>query len=118
MKASGDLDVGRLFRVHQIYRSVVHDMSSVIEGSEALHKLLNEPPIYNLWQRMLIAALSCWVISMLGFDGSFVDSVCCAFLAARSGLISSTSVRRWSFWRLPYLHAAAGDKEPAVLEHL
>lgn len=75
VKTAGDLDVGRLYRVHQIYRSVVHDMTSVVEGSEALHKLLNEKPIYNVWQRMLIAAASCWVISMLGFDGSFIDSV-------------------------------------------
>jgi uncharacterized membrane protein YjjP (DUF1212 family) len=61
--------------VHNIYREVVHDEVGVQEGSAALSRLLRSEPIYNLWQRMLIAASIAGIICPLGFGGSFVDAV-------------------------------------------
>ncbi|EGG10445.1 uncharacterized protein MELLADRAFT_33673 [Melampsora larici-populina 98AG31] len=74
VKAVGDIALGQLHRVHEIYKSVVHDQTGVGEGSAALHRILNEEPIYTVWQRMIIAAFCCGIISMLGFAGSFVDA--------------------------------------------
>ncbi|KAH9810427.1 hypothetical protein DFH28DRAFT_498549 [Melampsora americana] len=74
VKAVGDIALGQLHRVHEIYKSVVHDQTGVGEGSAALHRILNEDPIYTVWQRMIIAAFCCGIISMLGFAGSFVDA--------------------------------------------
>ena len=55
-----------LHDVHGIYRSVVHFDIGVEEGSLALTRMLQAPPIYNLWQRMIIAAMCCGIIAPLG----------------------------------------------------
>ncbi|KAI7947135.1 hypothetical protein MJO29_011662 [Puccinia striiformis f. sp. tritici] len=73
VKATGGIDLGQLHRVHHVYKSVVHDHTGVGEGSAALHKILNESPLYSAWQRMIIAFFCCGTISILGFAGSFVD---------------------------------------------
>ncbi|PLW04473.1 hypothetical protein PCANC_28410 [Puccinia coronata f. sp. avenae] len=73
VKANGGIDLGQLHRVHHVYKSVVHDHTGVAEGSAALHKILNESPLYSPWQRMIIAFFCCGTISILGFAGSFVD---------------------------------------------
>ncbi|PLW05201.1 hypothetical protein PCASD_25208 [Puccinia coronata f. sp. avenae] len=73
VRASGEIDLGQLHRVHHVYKSVVHDHTGVTEGSVALHRILNEGPLYNPWQRVLIAFFCCGTICMLEFDGSFVD---------------------------------------------
>lgn len=66
VKASGGLNLGMLHDVHGIYRSVVHFDIGVEEGSLALTKMLQAEPIYNLWQRMFIAAMCCGTIAPLG----------------------------------------------------
>ncbi|OAV94801.1 hypothetical protein PTTG_01049 [Puccinia triticina 1-1 BBBD Race 1] len=73
VKASGGIDLGQLHRVHSVYKSVVHDHTGVGQGSAALHKILNESPLYSPWQRMVIAFFCCGTIAILGFAGSFVD---------------------------------------------
>jgi uncharacterized membrane protein YjjP (DUF1212 family) len=75
VRASGEIDLGQLHRVHHVYKSVVHDHTGVTEGSVALHRILNKGPLYNPWQRVLIAFFCCGTICMLEFDGSFVDGV-------------------------------------------
>ncbi|KAM0751263.1 DUF1212-domain-containing protein, partial [Meredithblackwellia eburnea MCA 4105] len=74
VKASGGLNLGMLHDVHGIYRSVVHDEIGVEEGNIALTRMLRAEPIYNLWQRMLIASMCAGIIAPLGFGGSFVDA--------------------------------------------
>ncbi|CAH7682335.1 hypothetical protein BY996DRAFT_4591786 [Phakopsora pachyrhizi] len=74
VKAIGGIALGKLHRVHEVYKAVVHDEAGVAEGSAALHKISNEPPLYADWQRMIIAAFCCGIISMLGFAGSFADA--------------------------------------------
>jgi uncharacterized membrane protein YjjP (DUF1212 family) len=73
VKASGGLNLGLLHDVHGIYRAVVHDEIGVEEGSIALTRMLRADPIYNLWQRMIIAGICAGTIAPMGFGGSFVD---------------------------------------------
>ncbi|KAK4699716.1 hypothetical protein P7C70_g6543, partial [Phenoliferia sp. Uapishka_3] len=75
VKASGGLNLGMLHDVHGIYRAVVSDEIGVEEGSIALTRMLQAEPIYNLWQRMIIAAMCAGIIAPLGFGGSFVDAL-------------------------------------------
>lgn len=66
VKASGGLNLGMLHAIHGVYRDVIHDEISVEDGSIALEKMLKAKPIYNLWQRMLIAAMCAGIIAPLG----------------------------------------------------
>jgi uncharacterized membrane protein YjjP (DUF1212 family) len=75
VKAGGGLDLGKLHRVHNIYRAVVHDEVDAAEGAKRITALLKAPTQYNLWQRMLIAFLCSGIIAPLGFGGSFIDGL-------------------------------------------
>lgn len=75
VKAPGGLDLGKLHRVHNIYKAVVHDELDAAEGTKRIHTLLKAPMEYNLWQRMIIAFLCSGIIGPLGFGGSFIDGI-------------------------------------------
>ena len=75
VKAGGGLDLGKLHRVHNIYRAVVHDEMDAAEGTRKIQILLKAGLEYRLWQRMLIAFLCSGIIAPLGFGGSFVDGL-------------------------------------------
>ncbi len=75
VKAGGGLDLGKLHRVHNVYKAVVHDEMDAAEGTKRIHALLKGPMTYNLWQRMLIAFLCSGIIGPMDFVGSFIDGV-------------------------------------------
>ncbi|ORY21980.1 hypothetical protein BCR39DRAFT_552470 [Naematelia encephala] len=80
VKAGGGLDLGKLHKVHHIYKDVVHDQLDAAEGTKRIHALLKAPMEYNLWQRMLIAFLCSGIICPLGFGGSLIDGLASGFL--------------------------------------
>ncbi|WWC88855.1 uncharacterized protein L201_003770 [Kwoniella dendrophila CBS 6074] len=72
---NGGLELGKLHKVHNIYKSVVHDEMDASEGTRLIHQLIKAPQEYNLWQRMLLAFLCSGLIAPVGFGGSFVDGL-------------------------------------------
>ena len=89
IKASGGLDLGKLHRVHRIYKSVVHDEFDAGEGTKQIQALLKAPSIYNLWHRICLSFLSAGLAAPIAFGGSFVD-----------GLASGCLGVMLSFWQL------------------
>lgn len=75
VKAGGGLDLGKLHRVHNIYKAVVHDEMDAAEGTRRIHGLLKSGLEYSLWQRICIAFLCSGIIAPLGFGGSFIDGL-------------------------------------------
>ncbi|KAG8834067.1 hypothetical protein FRC17_009630 [Serendipita sp. 399] len=73
VKANGRLALGKLHKVHQVYRQVVHDQISAEEGTVILNRLLKEKPLYGSKTRMAIAFTCCALICPLAFGGSFLD---------------------------------------------
>ncbi|KAG8760274.1 hypothetical protein FRC14_003572 [Serendipita sp. 396] len=73
VKANGRLALGKLHKVHQVYRQVVHDEISAEEGTIILNRLLKEKPLYGSKTRMAIAFVCCALICPLAFGGSFLD---------------------------------------------
>ncbi|ORX40267.1 hypothetical protein BD324DRAFT_641162 [Kockovaella imperatae] len=83
IKASGGLDLGKLHRVHRIYRKVVHDELDAADGTKQIQELLRAPSIYNVWHRICLAFFSAGIAAPLAFGGSFVDGLaagCCGIL--------------------------------------
>ncbi|WVW84468.1 hypothetical protein I302_106502 [Kwoniella bestiolae CBS 10118] len=72
---NGGLELGKLHKVHNIYKSVVHDEMDAAEGTRMIHQLIKAPMEYNLWQRMLLAFLCSGLIAPVGFGGSLVDGL-------------------------------------------
>ncbi|OCF43967.1 hypothetical protein I317_02237 [Kwoniella heveanensis CBS 569] len=75
VKAGGGLELGKLHKVHNIYKAVVHDEMDAAEGTKLIHALLKAPMEYNLWQRILLAFLCSGLIAPVGFGGSLVDGL-------------------------------------------
>ncbi|KAK8858427.1 hypothetical protein IAR55_002654 [Kwoniella newhampshirensis] len=70
---SGGLELGKLHKVHNIYKAVVHDEMDAAEGTRKIQALIKAPMEYKLWQRMILAFLCSGLIAPVGFGGSFVD---------------------------------------------
>ncbi|WVR06201.1 hypothetical protein IAU60_003231 [Kwoniella sp. DSM 27419] len=75
VKANGGLELGKLHKVHNVYKAVVHDEMDAAEGTKLIHALLKAPMEYNLWQRMILAFLCSGLIAPVGFGGSLVDGL-------------------------------------------
>lgn len=75
VKASGGLDLGKLHKVHNIYKAVVHDELEAGEGSKRIHDLIKAPTLYNVWQRIILAFLCSAIIGPMGFGGSLIDGL-------------------------------------------
>lgn len=73
MKQANGLDLGRLLSAYYVYYKVIHDQISVTEASVELDQLMVSPPIYNLWQNLLIGGLASAFIQPSAFYGSFID---------------------------------------------
>ncbi len=73
VKCGGRLALGCLHRVHQIYRSVVHDEISALNATEQLEEVITAPPIYNAFIRCFLAFFISALICPLAFGGSLVD---------------------------------------------
>lgn len=75
VKASGGLELGKLHKVHRIYRAVVHDEMDAAEGTRRIHDLLKAPKEYNLWQRIILAFICVGIAAPMSFGGSFIDGL-------------------------------------------
>lgn len=75
IKASGGLELGKLHKVHNVYKAVVHDEMEAAEGTRQIHELLKAPKEYNIWQRIILAFLCSGIIAPMAFGGSFIDGL-------------------------------------------
>ncbi|KIY45785.1 DUF1212-domain-containing protein, partial [Fistulina hepatica ATCC 64428] len=81
VRATGRVALTSLHQVHHIYRQVLHDKMSVVEGTNELQKLLGTSPIYSLIVRCSLAFFCATIICGLSFGGSVLDMVVSGFCA-------------------------------------
>lgn len=67
------LALGKLQKLHDVYRKVLHDELSAEEGTEVITKLLKSPPQYSARFRLLVAFACSAIICPMSFGGSFLD---------------------------------------------
>ncbi|GAA6034662.1 hypothetical protein JCM8097_001104 [Rhodosporidiobolus ruineniae] len=73
LKQPSGLDFGKLKTTYWIYNRVIRDKLSVTDASVQLDELMTSPPLYTLWQHVLIGGLTGAWITPSGFGGSFID---------------------------------------------
>lgn len=73
IKSPGGLDLGRLHRMHLVYRDVMHDDISAKDGRKRIDGIMNESPIYSTRVRGVFAFGCAAAICPLAFGGSFAD---------------------------------------------
>ncbi|KAG9018949.1 hypothetical protein FRB90_007940 [Tulasnella sp. 427] len=94
VKATTRLQLGKLHRVHMIYRSVVHSQIGVKEGTEQLSKLIKAPTEYSVRMRCLFAFCCAFVICLSSFGGSFLDAGVAGCAAAGLAYLQLHAVKR------------------------
>lgn len=78
--ASGDLDLGRLHQIHGIYKAVVRAKMDAVEGTRSIHSVLRSERTYKLWQRMMLAFVTCGLIAPMCASGSVLDMLAAGVL--------------------------------------
>lgn len=73
VRAGGRVALTKLHKVHFVYRDVLHDKIGVTEGTAELRKIMQDPPLYSIWIRCVLAFFCASIICVLSFGGSIVD---------------------------------------------
>ncbi|PSS34048.1 hypothetical protein PHLCEN_2v1952 [Hermanssonia centrifuga] len=72
-KCGGRLSLGNLHKLHQIYRSVVHDEISARKATDDIQTLIDSGSVHRTYVRLILAFLIAALICPLAFGGSLVD---------------------------------------------
>lgn len=75
VKRNGSISLHQLRATHQVYKEVVSLQRTAEEGWRALAIIQQTPQPYSKLTRCLIAFLCGAVITLLAFDGSFLDAM-------------------------------------------
>jgi uncharacterized membrane protein YjjP (DUF1212 family) len=71
------LNIGKLIEAYIIYDKVIHDLVSVSEASSDLSGLMRMKQQYRAWELMVFGGFASASISVVSFNGSFIDAVAC-----------------------------------------
>lgn len=75
IRQASSLDLGKLHLAYGLYWRVIHDELIVSEASKELDVIMRSPPVYKLWQLVLIGGVCSTAISIVSFGGSFIDGL-------------------------------------------
>ena len=70
IKADGRINLGSLHETHEVFRCVTHGVTSPVDGTVALTKLLHAPPLRSDVQRIMIASVYAMSICLLAYAGT------------------------------------------------
>ncbi|ORY03087.1 DUF1212-domain-containing protein [Basidiobolus meristosporus CBS 931.73] len=82
IKADRDYDMNRLERVYEISRSIIHGQVELEDAFDKLELLMDEPPLYPWWARILNYAVCSFVVCPFMFNGNWVDALVSGILSA------------------------------------
>lgn len=87
VRTTQGIDLGRLAEVHDIYKSVVHDVIGAEEASEKLDKIMKRKPRYNKPFLVLLYGLASAAIGPWAFDARPIDLPIIFFLGSLVGFM-------------------------------
>ncbi|KAI0025793.1 DUF1212-domain-containing protein [Xylariomycetidae sp. FL0641] len=87
VRTSQGIDLGKLRDVHDIYKSVLHDLYSVDVAIEQLTAIMDLKPKFHPWLRVLIFGLASATVAPFGFDGRLIDLPMCFVLGCLVGTL-------------------------------
>ncbi|GMM29629.1 pheromone-regulated protein [Martiniozyma asiatica (nom. inval.)] len=77
VRCNQGLDLSKLDKVHDVYKSVVHDRLGVDDGCKQLNDVLNGKVKFNKWLCVLLYAICSVVVAPWGYGGSWIDLPIC-----------------------------------------
>ncbi|KAI1495333.1 hypothetical protein F5X96DRAFT_675902 [Biscogniauxia mediterranea] len=87
VRTTQGIDLGRLKDVHNIYKSVLHDLYSVDEAIENLNTVMAKKDKFHPWLRVLVFGLASASVAPFAFAGRLIDLPLCFFLGCLVGTL-------------------------------
>ncbi|KAI1506765.1 hypothetical protein F5X99DRAFT_415390 [Biscogniauxia marginata] len=87
VRTTQGIDLGKLKDVHEIYKSVLHDLYSVDEAIEKLNAILGKKDKFHPWLRVLVFGLASATVAPFAFEGRLIDLPFCFFLGCLVGTL-------------------------------
>ncbi|KAI8634050.1 DUF1212-domain-containing protein [Xylariaceae sp. FL1651] len=87
VRTNQGIDLGKLKDVHEIYKSVLHDLYSVDEAMENLSTLMAKKDKFHPWLRVLVFGLASAVVAPFAFEGRLIDLPFCFALGCMVGAL-------------------------------
>ncbi|CAJ2511422.1 Uu.00g070470.m01.CDS01 [Anthostomella pinea] len=87
VRTTQGIDLGKLKDVHEIYKSVLHDLYSVDEAIEQLSAIMEMKDKFSPWLRVLVFGLASAAVAPFGFEGRLIDLPVCFFLGCLVGAL-------------------------------
>ncbi|KAI0389208.1 DUF1212-domain-containing protein [Xylariaceae sp. FL0594] len=87
VRTNQGIDLGKLKAVHEIYKSVLHDLYSVDVAIDELSAIMEAKDTFPAWFRVLFFGLASATVAPFAFGGRLVDLPMCFLLGSLVGAL-------------------------------
>lgn len=88
IKSASQTALGKLHRVHDVYKLVLHDQRSAVDATQDIAALIAETPCWGNWSLVFQNFCLSFLICGIAFGGSVLDSVVAGLGGASLRMIS------------------------------
>lgn len=85
VRTSQGVDLGKLRDVHEVYKEVVHDRTSVEEATPRLEAIMGRKDKFTRWLRVICYGLASATVGPFAFQARFIDLPFCFLLGCIIG---------------------------------
>lgn len=87
VRANQGIDLGKLKDIHEIYKSVLHDVYGVDEAIDKISVIMAAKEKFHPWIRVLVFGLASATVAPFAFGGRWIDLPLCFFLGSTVGAL-------------------------------
>ncbi len=87
VRSAQGIDLGKLKDIHEIYKSVLHDLYGVDEAIERISTIIAAKDKFHPWVRVLVFGLASAAVAPFAFGGRWIDLPFCFLLGTMVGAL-------------------------------
>ncbi|ORY03086.1 DUF1212-domain-containing protein [Basidiobolus meristosporus CBS 931.73] len=106
IKVDREYDMGKLERIYEISRCVVHGEVDLEDAFEQLEEIMAEPPTWPWWVHILNYGACSFFVAPLCFNGSWIDALVSGAIGLCIGALSVLSAKVFNYANVFEISAA------------
>ncbi|KAI2642258.1 DUF1212-domain-containing protein [Xylaria nigripes] len=87
VRSEQGIDLGKLKDIHEIYKSVLHDLYSADEAIDRISAIMTRKDKFHPWLRVLVFGLASASVAPFAFGGRWIDLPLCFLLGSMVGAL-------------------------------
>ncbi|RWA11014.1 hypothetical protein EKO27_g4077 [Xylaria grammica] len=87
VRSAQGIDLGKLKDIHEIYKSVLHDLYGVDEAIDRIATIMAARDKFHPWLRVLVFGLASAAVAPFAFGGRWIDLPICFILGSMVGAL-------------------------------